>query len=128
MLANVQAVSGTGSRAELPRGLARNSTLQCSNCGRREENRGVCPRHKRDQLAAEAMEYWVDFQQGLSSDKRKYPIRQFKAFWAVTKRYAELTRLDPPDGESDEAVAPATGTHFSCAAPGWESLIRWSFE
>ena len=25
----------------------------------------------------------------------KYPIQQFKAFWAVTKRYAELTRSDP---------------------------------
>jgi len=37
------------------------------------------------------MECWVDFQLRLSSDKRKYPIQQFKAFWAVTKRYAELT-------------------------------------
>jgi len=41
------------------------------------------------------MECWVDFQQGLSSDKRKYPIQQFKAFWAVTKRYAELTKSNP---------------------------------
>ena len=40
------------------------------------------------------MECWVDFQDGLTSDKRKYPIQQFKAFWAVTKRYAELTRSD----------------------------------
>ena len=36
----------------------------------------------------------MDFQLRLSSDKRKYPIQQFKAFWAVTKRYAELTRSD----------------------------------
>jgi hypothetical protein len=35
--ADAQAVSGTCSRAELPRGLARNSTLQCSNSGGREE-------------------------------------------------------------------------------------------
>ena len=49
----------------------------------------------KDRLAAEAMECWADFQDGLSSDKRKYPIQQFKAFWAVTKRYAELTRSDP---------------------------------
>jgi hypothetical protein len=34
-------------------------------------------------------------EEGLTSDKRKYPIQQFKAFWAVTKRYAELTRSDP---------------------------------
>jgi len=53
------------------------------------------PSPEKDPLAAEAMECWVDFQQGLSSDKRKYPIQQFKAFWAVTKRYAELTRSDP---------------------------------
>jgi hypothetical protein len=53
------------------------------------------PSPEKDRLAAEATECWVDFQLGLSSDKRKYPIRQFKAFWAVTKRYAELTRSDP---------------------------------
>ena len=41
------------------------------------------------------MECWVDFQEGLTSDKRKYPIQQFKAFWTATKRYAELTRSDP---------------------------------
>ena len=50
---------------------------------------------EKDRLAAEAMECWADFQDALSSDKRKYPIQQFKAFWAVTKRYAELTRSDP---------------------------------
>ena len=33
--------------------------------------------------------------EGLSSDKQKYPLQQFRAFWAVTKRYAELTRSDP---------------------------------
>jgi hypothetical protein len=59
--------------------------------GRRERS---MPSPEKDQLAAEATECWVDFQQGLSSDKRKYPIQQFKAFWAVTKRYAELTRSD----------------------------------
>ena len=53
------------------------------------------PSPEKDQLAAEAMECGVDFQQGLSSDKRKYPIQQFKAFWAVTKRYAELTKSNP---------------------------------
>jgi hypothetical protein len=41
------------------------------------------------------MECWADFRGGLSSDKRKYPIEQFKAFGAATKLYAELTRSDP---------------------------------
>ena len=51
------------------------------------------PSSEKDRIAAEAMERWVHFQDGLSSDK--YPIEQFKAFWAVAKRYAELTRSDP---------------------------------
>jgi hypothetical protein len=35
-----------------------------------------------------------DFQAGLASVKRKYPISQFQAFWSATKRYAELTKAD----------------------------------
>ena len=50
---------------------------------------------EKDRLATEAMQCWADFQEGLSSDKQKYPLQQFRAFWAVTKRYAELTRSDP---------------------------------
>jgi hypothetical protein len=50
---------------------------------------------EKDRLAAEAMQCWADFQEGLSSDKQKYPVQQFRAFWAVTKLYAELTRSDP---------------------------------
>ena len=53
------------------------------------------PSLEMDRLATEAMQCWADFQEGLSSDKRKYPLQQFRAFWAVTKRYAELTRSDP---------------------------------
>ena len=49
---------------------------------------------EKDRLADDAMECWVAFQNGLS-DKRKYPIQQFKLFWAATKRYAELTKSDP---------------------------------
>jgi hypothetical protein len=60
--------------------------------GRRQRS---MPSLGKDRLAAEAMECWADFQHGLPSDSRKYPIQQFKAFWAVTKRYAELTRSDP---------------------------------
>ena len=58
----------------------------------REKNMRVA---EMDPLATEAMQCWADFQEGLSSDKRKYPVQQFRAFWAVTKRYAELTRSDP---------------------------------
>ena len=50
---------------------------------------------EKNRLAAKAMECWADFQDGLSSDKRRYPIQEFKAFWAVAKRYAEMTRSDP---------------------------------
>ena len=53
------------------------------------------PSLEMERLACEAMQCWADFQEGLSSDKRKYPQQQFIAFWAVTKRYAELTGSDP---------------------------------
>jgi hypothetical protein len=49
---------------------------------------------EKDRLAAEAMQCWADFQERLSSGKQKYPVQEFRAFWAVTKRYAELTRSD----------------------------------
>jgi hypothetical protein len=52
------------------------------------------PPPEKDRLASEAMACWADFQDALSSDKRKYPIQKFKAFWAVTKRYTVLTRSD----------------------------------
>jgi len=29
------------------------------------------------------------------SDKRKYPVQQFREFWEIGRRYAELTRRDP---------------------------------
>jgi hypothetical protein len=35
---------------------------------------------EKNRLAAEALECWADFQDGLSSDKRKYPIQQFESF------------------------------------------------
>jgi hypothetical protein len=44
-------------------------------------------------LAAEVEERWLDFQAGLSN-KRRYPVEQFRAFWESGKRYAELTRND----------------------------------
>jgi len=68
-----------------------------------EENREVPSPEKDSPLRL--LECWGDFQVGLSSDKRKYPIQQFKAFWAVTKRYAELTRSDPLIHRSLAAVS-----------------------
>jgi hypothetical protein len=38
------------------------------------------PTSQKDQLAAEAIDRWGDFQESLSSVKRKYPIHQFQAF------------------------------------------------
>ena len=49
---------------------------------------------EKDRLAAEAMNRWEVFQEGLASEKRKYPIQQFQAFWSATKRYSELTKAD----------------------------------
>jgi hypothetical protein len=64
-------------------------------CGRSvpEKNREM-PSSEKDQLAADVVDRWLDFQEALSSEKRKYPIRQFQAFWSIAKRYAELTNAD----------------------------------
>ena len=51
------------------------------------------PNSEKDRLATEVQERWVDFQDALSN-KRKYPLEQFRAFWNAGKRYAELTRND----------------------------------
>jgi hypothetical protein len=50
------------------------------------------PNSEKDRLAAEVEDRWVDFQEG--SNKRRYPVEQFRAFWDAGKRYAELTRND----------------------------------
>jgi len=49
---------------------------------------------EKDLLAAEAMDRWEDFQKSLSSEKRRYPIQQFRKFWSAASRYAELTKTD----------------------------------
>jgi hypothetical protein len=51
------------------------------------------PESEKDRLAAEVSERWLDFQDALS-DKRRYPVQQFRAFWQAGKRYAELTTND----------------------------------
>jgi hypothetical protein len=52
------------------------------------------PMSENGKLAAEVVDRWGDFQEGLASVKRKYSIHQFQAFWSATKRYAELTKAD----------------------------------
>jgi hypothetical protein len=49
---------------------------------------------EKDRLAAEVADRWVAFEMALS-DKRKYPVQQFRQFWEVGRRYAELTTRDP---------------------------------
>jgi hypothetical protein len=49
---------------------------------------------QKDRLAAEVAERWIDFQTALS-DKRKYPLQQFRQFWDAGRTYAELTKRDP---------------------------------
>ena len=47
----------------------------------------------KDRLATEVGSGWVDFQTALS-DKRKYPLQQFRSFVNATRRYAEVTKDD----------------------------------
>jgi hypothetical protein len=60
-------------------------------CGLRRKD---VPISQKDRLAAEVEKRWLDFQDGLSN-KRRYPVDQFRAFWEAGKRYAQLTRNDP---------------------------------
>jgi hypothetical protein len=62
------------------------------------------PTSEKDRLSAEAMARWEEFQEGLSSEKQKYPVQQFQAFWLATKRYAELTKSDSLIHKSVAAV------------------------
>lgn len=49
---------------------------------------------EKDRLAAEVADRRVDFEVALSK-KRRYPVQQFREFWEVGRRYAELTKRDP---------------------------------
>jgi hypothetical protein len=51
------------------------------------------PRSEKDRLAAEFQERWIDFQMTLS-DKRKYPVQQFRLACEIGRRYAEMTKKD----------------------------------
>ena len=50
---------------------------------------------EKERLAADVENRWTEFQEALFSNKRKYPVQQFKAFWEAGRRYAELTKSDP---------------------------------
>ena len=79
--------------AKLPRCSDRQKELvHCCDGMALERKTEKMPATQKEQLAAEAIDRWGDFQESLSSVKRKYPIHQFQAFWSATKRYAELTR------------------------------------
>jgi hypothetical protein len=77
-------------RAGHPIRLGRKDTLRCSNgaSGRRTEN---MPSPEKDRLAAESMQCWADLQEGLSSDKQKYPVQQVSSFLGDHKA---LRRVD----------------------------------
>jgi len=92
MVDNTTALRGLQIPAEHPIRLSAEGYTTMSNGASGRKN---MPSLEMDRLATEAMQCWADFQEGLSSDKQKYPLQQFRAFWAVTKRYAELTRSDP---------------------------------
>ena len=48
---------------------------------------------ERDRAAAEVVERRVDFELALSN-KRKYPVREFRAFVQTARRYIEMTAHD----------------------------------
>jgi len=51
------------------------------------------PASEKDELAAEVEGRWIDFEMALS-DKRRYPVEQFRRFIDAGRRYAELTKDD----------------------------------
>ena len=94
------------------------------------------PRSEKDRMASEVEERWIAFQDALS-DKRKYPIGQFKAFWEAGKRYAEMTKRDPLvhravvkavnplDGFPDRGAQAGSGAGSSGRRAPGEHGLRW---
>ena len=48
----------------------------------------------KDRSAAVVLQRWLDFQNALS-DKRKYPVQEFKSFVEAARRYIALSKGDP---------------------------------
>jgi len=69
----------------------------------------------KDQLAADAMESWHRFERACHP-KKKFPMREFRAFWSLAKQYAELIR-------SDKMISRdfATAVHELTTIYGWAS-------
>jgi hypothetical protein len=82
----------TGNPQDVPN--RQNELLHGSDRMALERKTEKMPTPQRDQLAAEAIDRWGEFQESLASVKGRYPINQFRAFWSATKRYAELTKAD----------------------------------
>jgi hypothetical protein len=51
------------------------------------------PDSEKDRLAADAMDRWEDFQEGLSSEKRKYPIQQFSSLLVGYKTLCRINEV-----------------------------------
>ena|ERR1700723_124293 len=91
MVDNITALRGLQIRAGHPIRLSAEGYTTMSNGASGRKN---MPSLEMDRLATEAMQCWADFQAGLSADKQKYPLQQFRVFCTITKRYAESTRSD----------------------------------
>ena len=48
----------------------------------------------KDRSAGVVLQRWLDFQNALS-DKRKYPVQEFKSFVEAARRYIALSKGDP---------------------------------
>jgi hypothetical protein len=48
----------------------------------------------KDRSAAVVLQRWLDFQSALS-DKRRYPVQEFKSFVEAARRYIALSKGDP---------------------------------
>ena len=49
---------------------------------------------EKDRLATAVATQWLDFQEELSNNRRKYPTQEFHEFAQAVRRYVDLTRRD----------------------------------
>jgi hypothetical protein len=49
---------------------------------------------QKHRLATSVATHWLDFQEALSDNRRKYPTREFHEFAQAVRRYVDLTRRD----------------------------------
>jgi hypothetical protein len=57
------------------------------------------------------------------SDKRRYPVAEFKAFVQSARRYIAITAVDPIHSESqftDDSQERSAGSEWSAGVPGLE--------